>query len=789
MSLDFELAIRERRQEAVRLAGKGRFPEALDLAYQAHDEVCRRWPRLHFRRAHSLHLLAELYRSVGEYALAERFYCEALQVYQAVSLPPEPDAARRLHDLACFLADEMGRLEADDPVYQNAYQVFLSTEGEDIPCYSASQHGLACVYAATGRVPEALSLMRRAAAGDDVLLGRVFAVASEAQRAAFLRNVRVHFSLFLSLVHAHFRDSAAAARAALELTWRRKALGVEALAVQRDAVLGGRRPSLEPLLGELRVLRGWIARKTLAGPGEEGPAGHLECLQRWHAERNGLERRLARQIPEISLEAQLRGAGLEAVARALPPDAALVEFVRFPLFDFRADPGRVPAAPPTRYLAFVSPGPADGPRLLDLGPAEPIDRMIADWRTRLAGEAEPRDLVKAGPAPDPGPAGDAGASLRAAAFDPLVPALGGRRRLLLAPDGALNRLPFEALPGADGRSLIDAYRLSYLAVGREVLGFGRRAAAAAGPPVVIADPDFDLGASGGPPAAPGGVTAPGRHAPDLPRDTLHFRRLPGTRAEGERVAGLLSVEPWLGEAALEARVKACRSPRILHLATHGFFLPDSRPGPGPARGPGLPAEAEDEAFGPRLSGAAAENPLLRSGLALAGVNAWLRRGAPPPEAEDGLLTAEDVTGLDLLGTELVVLSACQTGLGEVQDGEGVFGLRRAFALAGARTLVLSLWKVPDAATTLLMGRFYENLIRGGKDRDLALHEAQQYTRDLTVRQIREYFLASGGGSGLDPFPPAAGLPDDHRPFAAPYYWGAFICQGDPTPLGEPLSAR
>jgi CHAT domain-containing protein len=142
--------------------------------------------------------------------------------------------------------------------------------------------------------------------------------------------------------------------------------------------------------------------------------------------------------------------------------------------------------------------------------------------------------------------------------------------------------------------------------------------------------------------------------------------------------------------------------------------------------------------------------LLRSGLALAGANTWLQHRLLPSDAEDGILTAEDVSGMDLSNTELVVLSACETGLGKVLTGEGVFGLRRAFVLAGAQTLVMSLWKVPDEQTMDLMIDFYNHIL-AGKPRAEALRKAQL--------NIKEKY------------------PD-------PYYWGAFICQGNPGPLSN-----
>ena len=256
---------------------------------------------------------------------------------------------------------------------------------------------------------------------------------------------------------------------------------------------------------------------------------------------------------------------------------------------------------------------------------------------------------------------------------------------------------------------------------------------------VAADPDFDLEQ-----IRPDARVAASVAASTVePRD-VYFEPLPVDRVEGLVVATLLNVRPWLQGDVLEGTLKATASPQVLHLATHGFFTKATVPGPP------LASSGVFEDLGGRMSlwGRAVDNPMRGSGLAMAGANTAARAA----QRQDGLLTAEDVSGLDLLGTELVVLSACDTGLGQVRRGEGVFGLRRAFVLAGARTLVMSLWKVPDFYLDRFMQDFYERLLAGAPRAD-ALREAQIGHR---------------------------------RKYAHPVFWGAFICQGDPGPLTTPV---
>jgi CHAT domain-containing protein len=676
------------------------------------------------------------------------------------------------------LFDSLGDYAAAEPLYRQALEIHGAVLGEDHPTYAASLNNLAGLCAATGRASEAESLMKQAAAIDDQMIGQVFSIGSESQRTAFLKTVEANFQGFLSLAWQHFLESPEKTQLTLDLVLRRKAIGAEALAAQRDAVLGGKYPALEPQLREWTTLRRQIAQKTLAGPGPEGLPAHRQLLAQWDQQKERLEAVLARQIPEMNLEQKLRAADRRAVALALPAGVALVEFVRFDVFDFQAVPARGEARwQPARYLAFVLPaGEPDHVQMIDLGEAEPIDRMVGDFRAGITGEAE--EHAGRNPARRRATAGQgsAGEALRAALFDPLTPALGGCTRLLLAPDGDLSRLPFEVLPTADGHYLTDCYHISYLATGRDVLRFATASTGQASAPLVIADPHFDL-AGTGTPAPPETASIPGRRSRDMDRhqgELASAQPLPGTRVEGEKISGLLreskiprpdgsservgaeeiakrlaGTRLWLGEMALEGQLKQdCRSPYILHLATHGYFLTDQPRDPNKDfRDLGAVGWQMGEGMS-RLTGPGLENPLLRSWLVLAGFNTWLRHGQPAPKAEDGLLTAEDVTGLDLLDTELVVLSACETGLGQVHVGEGVFGLRRAFVLAGAKTLVMSLWKVPDQQTQELMVDFYQRIL-ASEPRAEALRQAQWALK---------------------------------KRYPDPRDWGGFICQGEPGPL-------
>lgn len=551
----------------------------------------------------------------------------------------------------------------------------------------------------------------------------------------------------------------------------------------RGAAMIALTPTAKERLSQLSGIRSVITRRILEGPMPGTPPGDPRSLDDLKRERNRLEQAVARDTACQWMETDILSVNAQAITAALPEGAILIEFVRVEPIDYTAHPSSPnPTPPPARYVAFVA-RPVDSYHvtLWDLGDAGAIDTNIKKFidaiSKRLSGilEAERLSAVTDGDSKDafqqrsetqiPDAAEKLGAQLRNALIDPLISELGEPTQLFICPDSYLSLMPFEALP-ALGKYLLDFYHITYLNTPRDLLRWSRRPTNQSSAGLVVADPDFGL-------RSPEDETIEELFAhltpEDLPKlvhtntaiksaqangvwttvDMPEFNRLPGTLREAERIAHVMQTDVWKGEAALESKLKSdCKSPIILHLATHGFFIPSAD-----AIVPRMVLWKAAETWqlggiARRLIGPGMNNPLLRSGVALAGAETFRRGGILPEEAEDGLLTAEDVVDLDLGGTALVVLSACDTGAGGITAGEGIFGLRRAFAIAGAATVIMSLWKVYGPAVEELMENLYTNLIRGG-GRAEALREAQ-----LELRKS---------------------YPD-------PFYWAAFVCVGNPLPI-------
>ncbi|MTJ55889.1 CHAT domain-containing protein [Anabaena sp. UHCC 0253] len=387
-------------------------------------------------------------------------------------------------------------------------------------------------------------------------------------------------------------------------------------------------------------------------------------------------------------------------------------------------------------------------------------------------------------------------------FKPLENHLQGEQ-LFICPDNALTLIPFDILPlnAENNQLLIDKYNITYLTAARDLLRYQYNPNRPASESLVIADPNFDLSVDISPNIPNNDNSSKSKIyiqeeglsinldslATEIIEslDNLHdyrFSPVPEIAEIAKVAASQFNVQALLQNQALKSYLTNGKCPEILVLATHGFFLTQKS----------VPKNLlETQEFGERglrrsQQMQITENPLFRSGFALAGANTWLLGGEIPPEAGEGIVFAQDVAGFDLWANKIILLIACQTAVGDVTAGEGVKGLRSAFTAAGARLLIMSLWSVPVKPSILLMNRFFANMDNRKLPAQIALKEAQNYIRTMTRNELES--LAIGKEIlqelQLKIAPVLQRNPElantwkiSEYPLQHPYFWGAWVCVG------------
>ncbi|MBD2115168.1 MULTISPECIES: tetratricopeptide repeat protein [Cyanophyceae] len=643
----------------------------------------------HPNTALSLNNLALLYRSLGRYGEAEPLFQRALAIQEAELGPDHPDTALSLNNLA-ELYDSLGRYSEAEPLFQRALAIREAELGPDHPDTAVSLNNLAALYWAQGQLEPAFNYLQRGLAVEETVLSRNLVVGSDANKRDYLATV---FGTTDGAISFHLNDlpiSGEAAHLALTTILQRKGRILDLFTNLRAQLADD--PEAVTLFDDLRATNTQLSTLTSSPPPDLSSEAYQAQLKSLQDQITTLEGQLSRRSSEFAgLTASLT---VEDIQATLPEGTALVEFIRYQPFIHTASVSE--RFGPTRYVAYVLA--ADGTiQGVDLGPAEVIDAAVRTFSTSLASPDTALFQVK-----------EDARVLDDLVMAPVRVALGDTTTVFISPDGILSLVPFEALVDEADQYLVETYRFRYLTSGRDLMRIAD-AAANDNPVVLIGNPTYGR--------AGALVAQADTRAIDFKNSI--FPALPGTQAEVDLIAPLLS-NPlvYTQTNATEAVIKQQAEPSILHIATHGFFEP-----------------TDD-----------ASNPLLQSGLILAGA----ADGGQSGPNQDGILTALEVTGLDLRGTQLVVLSACQTGLGALSTGEGLYGLRRAFVLAGAQSQVISLWKVSDDATQKLMVAYYQTLLAGTP-------------RAEALRATQLAFLQE----------PA---------YAHPYYWAAFIGSGDWRPL-------
>jgi CHAT domain-containing protein len=694
------------------------------------------------RALEAMNNLAVLYNSRGEYAKAEPLLNHVVEAEQRVLPADSPVLAIPLWNLALIANDWRKEPRRALELYGRALALLEKSVGPEQPQVLSVLNNIANIYKSTGDFDRALELHFRVHATSEKVLGpyhnltlislgniaRTYAsmrdvenslkfqtltdeaieknlalnlaAGSERQKLAYFDSLSERTDRTISLQVGLAPESQAAARLAALAVLRRKGRVLDAMSLTLASLRQRMDPQSQALLDTWNASTSQYARLALGGPGVLSAAAYRKRLAEFAERRDRAEAAVSGRSAEFIAHSQ--PVTLDAVESVIPPRTVLIEFSTWRPFDPRRSNNE--AYGERRYIAYVLSSDS-AVKWKDLGPAGEID-LAADKFRHLLRDPGQKDVPEAARALDH------------RIMEPLRALSGDARQLLISPDGLLNLVPFQALIDEHGEYLVERYSITYLSSGRDLLRL-QAPRSIHGPPVIFADPLF--GEPAGTPVAAGSPVAGRRSHTAAELKDLYFAPLPGAGREALAIQSLFPEARLLaGRDATESALKHLDAPSILHIATHGFFLP---------------AQA----------GGAASNPLLRSGLALAGANR--KEGGD----EDGIFTALEASGLNLWGTQLVNLSACDTGVGEVKDGEGVYGLRRAFVLAGAETLVMTLWPVGDYVTRQAMTAFYAGL-KQGLGRGEALRQAQLQMLKQSGREHPFYwagFIQSGQWAPLD----------------------------------------
>jgi CHAT domain-containing protein len=545
---------------------------------------------------------------------------------------------------------------------------------------------------------------------------------------------------------------------------RGRAMVVDEIAARHEAVRFAGSPDVSQRFKELRVARERYSRLAVQG-GTLDAEEHRAEVEIAARERDRAEMALAEVSDSHRLYRTRESAGLQDVRNALQSGQALVAFVRFERSGFDEIPhdwGYADELLDPTYSAFVLADHDAAPKMLTLGTASEVESVVSSVRRQIetAAAAGSRAAVNV-----ENSFRESAVELKRIVWDPIAPHVAAASEVLVVPDGVLHLIDLSVVPVSGERYLIEnGPRFHYVGAERDIVGGGSPSSSRS--VLAFGNPNFDesrqFGALGGadflqveePPVRIASAEIfRGQRASCGSFQDMSFDPLPGSESEVAEVVEVLKqnrkaaalrgpssvsadIQSVTGAEATERVFKELAPHNsILHVATHGFFL-------------GGECATVSEGANEEMERFQTENPLVLSGLALAGAN---RRAYAGPTEEDGILTAEEISSLDLTGVDWAVLSACDTGLGEIAAGEGVLGLRRAFQIAGARTLIMSLWPVDDEVTRAWMRELYTNRFVEGMSTIDSVHEANL----ALLKERRDKGLSTH-----------------------PFYWAGFIASGD-----------
>jgi len=733
----------------------------LGLLYQSQEESARAEPlyrqALEIRKkalgeqhpdyANSLHNLAALYQSQGDSVRAEPLYRQAAEIQKIALGERHPHYAYSLHNLAS-LYQSQGDSARAEPLYRQALEIRKNALGEQHPAYATSLSKLGLLLGTTEEgkrmSAKALGIMRE-------LLDRTAVIQSERQQLAMARQISSIRNGFISVARLGAALPANVYSELLPLKGLVSARQQELRLVEQQAAREPDSPAAKAFSQLIEKTR-LLAQLSQLTPEPQAAAAHQKHMREVHDELEEIQHKLSKASAPYRQAVSQRARTSAALAAVLPKQAALVDLIVYGQYQL-PDAEHKHARWEEQIAAFIV-RPDRPVAWAFLGPAESIGKDVEDWRKSYG----------------LGESAAAGTRLRQQLWEPLEPFLEGIDTVLISPDGPLCGLPWGALPGkSSDKYLIEEHAFAVVPI-PQILPQLLAPAPKAAPPTLLLVGDIDYGGEPGQLLAGASTRAAVGRERDGRRMT--FARL---KAGPKEIASIRDTfRARFPESSAKARTlgnteateaefrKLSPGYRWLHVVTHGYFAQDLS-----SASPALETPADFQMSAERPARIEELAPDLLSGIALTGANQPARENS-----DDGILTALEVSALDLHQTEMVVLSACETGLGRAAGGEGVLGLQRAFQLAGTRTVVASLWQVDDKATEVLMQEFYEKLWKQKLPKLEALRQAQLSMLRAGAKRLQ---AKEGGQRGLDLDPAQPAREDGRLP---PYYWAAFVLSGD-----------
>ena len=700
-----------------------RFAEAEPLMEEALAMKQRLFPNDHPEVATAMNNLAVIYEYQGKSENAEPLFLESLAMRKRLFANDHADVAISLNNLAHLYLFQ-GKLTKAEALYEEALMIGKRLFA-DHPNVVTSLNNLATLYQVQGEYTPALDLFTQASELEETIIADNLIIGSEQQKKLFLDLFENSTDSYISFHLQTVPEDQQAANLALTTILRRKGRILDAMSQTWQTLQDNSDSETQQLFKQLIDHQNQLAQifaSPLPNDASEREQRQM-TIDGLETNIKSLEAQLSRQSAEFAQ--QHNPVTISAIRSSIPENGALIEFFEYHPFNPTVQNENRYGEP--RYAVYVL-LPSGEVKWQDLGDAKVIKQKVYQLYGQLGdyfavNQDFDRTLAR---------------ELDQLIMKPVRELVGDKYHLLISPDNDLNMIPFTALVDENNQYLLENYLITYLTSGRDLLRQNLFTDEKLEPPVLFANPNYNTAGkvdkqllASSNLAVNGAETATARGRRSFRLDDLNdLEPLPATKVEGEKIQQLVNdLQLFTESQASENNLKLQSRPEFLHLATHGFFFNNSGEQTDVDQNNGL---------------VTAQNPLLRSGLALAGFNQ--RQSGE----EDGVLTALEVTGLNLRGTKLVVLSACETALGDIEAGEGVYGLRRAFTLAGAQSQLMSLWYVDDVGTQEMMVKYYQKLNQG---------EA----RGEAFRQAQLELLKS-------------------KKHAHPYFWSAFILSGDWTEL-------